>query len=475
MDLDVCLMRSLYWKIFISFWLATILIIFTTAWVISHIVQKSSLPAQEQLFMDSYANAAVATYESGRQTALLKWLNKIGISRHMSIYLLTSTGEIIGTQAAPENVKKVAENLLQDQLSEGILKSEKLIVSHEILSTSGKFYRLAAVSEQPIYHFVGVPWAGLAIRLTLATFISGLICYLLSRYLTQPLRSLGMAAKSIATGKLNTRVGHLRGHHNDEIAQLSHEFDRMAEQLETLISSKERLLQDISHELRSPLARLQIAIELGRNKTLHLADTEFHRMELECSRLSALITEILEFARLEKSTTDLNLNEIDLSALLFNVIKDANYEVGEETPRVKAGVIESCCLLIDERLIHRAIENVVRNALHYSPASEQVIVSLTYDETKEHVYIDICDKGPGVPEDQLERIFNPFYRVDTSRAKKTGGYGLGLAIAFRAIQLHHGEITALNNPGGGLLVRIILHSTPKIKNEASELNSVMDT
>lgn len=414
-------MRSLYWKIFISFWLATILIIFTTAWVISHIVQKSSLPAQEQLFMDSYANAAVATYESGRQTALLKWLNKIGISRHMSIYLLTSTGEIIGTQAAPANVKKVAENLLQDQLSEGILKSGKLIVSHEILSTSGKFYRLAAVSEKPIYHFVGVPWAGLAIRLVLATFISGLICYLLSRYLTQPLRSLGMAAKSIATGKLNTRVGRLRGHYNDEIAQLSHEFDRMAEQLETLVNSKERLLQDISHELRSPLARLQIAIELGRNKTLHLADTEFNRMELECSRLNALITEVLEFARLEKATTDLNLNEIDLSVLLFDVINDANYEVGEETPRVKAGIIEPCCLLIDERLIHRAIENVVRNALHYSPASEQIIVSLKYDETKEHVYIDISDKGPGVPESQLERIFNPFYRVDTSRTKKRVG------------------------------------------------------
>lgn len=98
-------MRSLYWKIFISFWLAIILIIFTTAWIISHIVHKSSLPAQEQLFMDSYANAAVATYESGQQAALLKWLNKIGISRHMSIYLLTSTGEIIGTHVAPDNVK----------------------------------------------------------------------------------------------------------------------------------------------------------------------------------------------------------------------------------------------------------------------------------------------------------------------------------------------------------------------------------
>lgn len=452
-------MRSLYWKIFISFWLATILIIFTTAWVISHIAQKSSLPAQEQLFMDSYANAAVATFESGEQAALLKWLNKIGISRHMTLYLLSSTGDIIGTEAPPPNVKEVAENLLKDQLSEGILKSGKLIVSHEILSTSGKFYRLAAVSEKPISHFVGIPWAGLALRLILATFISGLICYLLSLYLTQPLRSLGMAAKSIAKGKLNTRVGHLRGHHKDEIAQLSDEFDRMAEQLERLVSSKERLLQDISHELRSPLARLQIAIELGRNKTKHLADTEFKRMELECSRLNYLISEILDFARLDKSTTDLHLSPVNIPNLLHEVIKDANYECGAESNRVYAGIIEPCSLFIDQRLIHRAIENVVRNALHYSPLTEKITVSLHHDETQEHVYIDISDKGPGVPDEQLKKIFNPFYRVDTSREKKTGGYGLGLAIAFRAIQLHEGRIIAQNNTDGGLLVRIILKTT----------------
>jgi two-component system sensor histidine kinase CpxA len=449
-------MRSLYWKIFLSFWLATILIIFTIAWITSHIAQKSSLPAQEQLFMDSYANAAVATYESGEQTALLKWLNKIGISRHMTLYLLSSTGEIIGTESPPENVKEVSENLLKDQLSEGILKSGKLIVSHEILSTSGKFYRLAAVSEKPFPHFISIPWAGLVLRLLLATFISGLICYLLSLYLTRPLRSLEMAAKSIARGKLNTRVGHLRGHHKDEIAQLSDEFDRMAEQLERLVSSKERLLQDISHELRSPLARLQIAIELGRNKTNQLAENEFNRMELECSRLKYLISEILDFARLDKSTTNLQLSLVNLPKLLQEIIKDANYECGTGLTRVYAGIMEPCTLLLDEHLIHRAIENVVRNALHYSPATEKVSISVHHDKNKKHIYIDIQDKGPGVPEEQLEKIFNPFYRVDTSREKKTGGYGLGLAIAFRAIQLHEGQITAQNNAEGGLLIRIIL-------------------
>lgn len=454
-------MRSLYWKIFLSFWLASILIIFTTAWVISHIAQKSSLPAQEQLFMDSYANAAVITFESGKQSALLKWLNKIGISRHMTLYLLSSTGEIISTDIPPHNVKSVAKNLLNEELGEGIFKSDNLIVSHEILSTSGTFYRLAAVSEKPISHFVGIPWASLALRLILAVFISGLICYLLSVYLTHPLRSLGKAAQSLATGKFNTRVGHFRGHHKDEIAQLSDEFDRMAEQLEKLVSSKERLLQDISHELRSPLARLHIAIELGRNKTNHSAETEFSRMERECSRLNYLISEILDFARLDKSTTDLCLNSVDIPALLCEIIEDANYEYKAEPARVRTGTLDACSLLIDQRLVSRAIENIIRNALHYSPSTEPVLVSLYYKKIKNHVCIDICDKGPGVPEKQLEKIFNPFYRVDASREKKTGGYGLGLAIAYRAIQLHEGTISAQNNPDGGLLVRIILKSVTK--------------
>ncbi|CAM2875265.1 two-component system sensor histidine kinase CpxA [Legionella worsleiensis] len=450
-------MRSLYWKIFISFWLATVLIIFTTAWVTSQIAQKSSQPAREEMFMDSYANAAVATFESGQQSALLKWLNQIGLSRHMSIFLLSNTGDIIGTHAPPENVKQVSKNLIDDRLpSDGIFKSGKLIVSHEILSTSGKYYRLAAVSEKPISYFVQIPWAGLTIRLTLATVISGLICYLLSLYLTQPLRSLGMAAKSIATGKLNTRVGHFRGHNKDEIAELSNEFDRMAEQLEALITSKERLLQDISHELRSPLARLNIALELGKKKTNHLADQEFNRMEIESYRLNQLIGEILDFARLDKSTTDLDVTKVNLDELLGDIIKDANYEFERESIHVSVTHTAPCELLIDKRLIHRAIENIVRNASHYSPPNGLVAISTHFTEERDAICIEIKDNGPGVPDEQLETIFNPFYRVDASRTKKTGGFGLGLAIAARAVALHQGTITAKNNQDSGLTVRIVL-------------------
>ncbi|MCE3043903.1 two-component system sensor histidine kinase CpxA [Legionella sp. 16cNR16C] len=458
-------MRSLYWKIFLSFWLATILIIITTAWVTSEIAQKSSIPAREHVFMDSYANAAVATFESGKHTALKTWLAQIGIARHMELFLICSTGEIIGNQSPPHVVKDITEHLVKEELDDGLIKYGNLIiVSHEILSTSGKAYRLVAVSEKPLAHFVQIPWAGLTIRLTIAIFISGLICYLLSIYLTQPLRSLRMAARSIATGKLNTRVGSFKGHSRDEIAELSGEFDRMAEKLEAIISSKERLLQDISHELRSPLARLQIAIELGRKKAQSAADTEFCRMEVECLRLNTLISEILQFARLDKSADELQRTPCNIKELLTRIIADANYEFANSKPLVSLQNSVDCVLYIDERLIHRAIENIIRNGLRYSPPNELVTVHL--DIVEDNLLIDICDCGPGVPEDQLENIFNPFYRVDTSREKKTGGYGLGLSIAQKAVKLHQGQIKAYNRPHGGLQVRIIL---PILSNQPAPL------
>lgn len=449
-------MRSLYWKIFLSFWLATILIILTTVWFTSQMAKKSSLPAHERVFMDSYATAAVATFESGKKEALRQWLEQVGLSRHMTLYLLSDSGDIVSSHEAPKAVKETSEAMIKNELHEGIFKKGKLIVSHEILTPKGNAYRLAAISEKPLPHFIQIPWAGLAIRLAIAIFFSGLICYLLSLYLTHPLTTLSNAAKSIAKGKLSTRVGPVFGHGNDEIADLTQEFDSMAEKLEAMVKSKERLLQDISHELRSPLARMNIAVELGRNKTGKIAESEFNRIETEAHRLNDLITEILEYARLEKSATNLNLSHIDIKTLLESIIQDANYEFRNNHIQLDVLNGEDWTMMADQRLIHRAIENILRNALRYSTQESSVIVCLQKDKTNQEMIIQIKDRGPGVPEDQLKIIFNPFYRVDSSREKKTGGYGLGLAIANQAIKLHQGKISAKNREHGGLSVQISL-------------------
>lgn len=447
-------MRSLYWKIFISFWAASILIIVTTAWIIGEITRKSSIPAQEQVFMDSYANAAVATYEAGRQEALLKWMSQTGKAKQMTLFLLVSNGRIISHAKAPPHIEQIAKDLADENLTQGLLRFGKLLVSHEILSMSGRAYRLAAISEKPLTHHTQVPWAGIVLRTLVAIFISGLICYLLSVYLTQPLRSLRFAAKSIAKGQLHTRVGRFRGHHHDEIDALSDEFDRMAERLEQLMLAKERLLQDISHELRSPLARLHVAVELGRNKTDGLAEEEFLRIEKEASRLNHLISEILEYARLDKSTDAYQPATVNLIALLEQLADDANYE--SHGKRIKLLVERSKPLLVhlDKRLLQRAMENIIRNALRYTPKNGTITITLKTDE--QHIHLVIEDDGPGVPEHQLEKIFSPFYRVDPSRGKSTGGYGLGLSIAMKAIALHHGTISASNKPAGGLQISITL-------------------
>src|SRR3990167_1467306 len=461
-------MRSLYWKIFISFWLPSTLIIVTTAWVTSELARQSSIPTHEKVFMDSYANAAVTTFESGHSTALLKWLKHAGNSREMTFYFLCSTGNIISVDPPPPVVVQITNDLVHEKLNDGLLKFGNIIVSHEILSTSGKAYRLAAVSDKPLSHFIQITWAGLTLRLIIAVIISGLICYLLSIYLTKPLSTLSHAANSIATGQLSTRVGKFKGHYRDEIAELSNNFDHMADKVEKIVKLKERLLQDISHELRSPLARLQIAIELGRKKSGNVAKSEFSRMEEECIYLNSLISEILEYARLDKSVYQLQRANTNITALLQRIIKDANFEFANNRRRATLSTVPDCKLYVDERLLHRAIENILRNALRYSPAQELVSVAANLDKTKGNLVIEIEDHGPGIPGDRLKNIFNPFYRVDKSREKKTGGYGLGLAIAKQAIHLHNGEIEVVNQKTGGLKVRITI---PLAENQLTENNS----
>lgn len=447
-------MRSLYWKIFISFWFTTILIILTTAWVIGEIAQKSSVPARERVFMDSHATAAIATLESGSKDTLLKWMKQSGKRKDLTFYLLTNSGEIISNAPPSTAVKRVAQNLLDEMLDDGMVRYKNMILSHEIVSTSGNTYRLLAISDKPLAHFLTLPLASLSIRLVIAMFFSGLICYFLSLYFTRPLRSLGEAANSIARGKLHTRVGELKLHGQDEIAKLSHDFDTMAEQLETMIESKERLLSDISHELRSPLARLQIAAEIGRNKTKNLAEEEFDRIELETQRLNQLIGEILEFARMDKSTETLHPEQVNLAALIQQLIDNANF--GYENSKAKVvwdNKLDIICVL-DKRLVQRSIDNVIRNAQRYTPVDKTVKIDMHLNNKT--IRVNVADHGPGVPEAELENIFSPFYRVDTSREKKTGGYGLGLSIAQKGILLHHGHISAENRPQGGLLVRMEL-------------------
>jgi two-component system sensor histidine kinase CpxA len=300
----------------------------------------------------------------------------------------------------------------------------------------------------------------IALPLILAALVSGLVCFLLARYLTAPLDRLRRATEAYAAGDLSARVAPTLGTRKDEVADLAHAFDHMAQRLQELMTSQRQLLSDVSHELRSPLARLQVALGLARQRVAGLADAEFDRIERESERLNDLIGQLLSLAKLEAGTAPSTREPVDLAELLASIASDADYEARASRRRVAITRSEPAVIQGEARLLHSALENIVRNAVRYTPEDTCVNLSLERDREKPDCWrIVIRDQGPGVPEAMLPRLFEPFVRVGDARDRASGGYGLGLAIAQKAVRLHSGEVMALNEPAGGLSVVVTLPAT----------------
>lgn len=272
-----------------------------------------------------------------------------------------------------------------------------------------------------------------------------LLSYGLAARLTSPLRRLEKAVERFGRGDLTARVNSQR---RDEMGQLARAFDQMADRIQTLLAAERRLLLDISHELRSPLARLAVAVELARSG--EDAEVPLNRIQKEADRLNSLVGELLEVTRAEGDPTSLRLEPVQLDEVLHEVVDDCSVEAKAHDCLLELTAIQPAEIRGDAELLRRAIENVVRNAIRHAPPNTAVEVSLMQEAG---VWVRVRDYGPGIPEEHLPRIFDPFYRVDTARSRSSGGVGLGLAIARRAIELHRGRITARNsNPG--LLVEI---------------------
>jgi two-component system OmpR family sensor kinase len=273
---------------------------------------------------------------------------------------------------------------------------------------------------------------------------------LLAWYLTRPLRALRWAFDAAARGRLDTRVGPRIGRRRDEIADLGRDFDRMAGQLQTLVSSQRRLLHDVSHELRSPLARLQAAIGLLRQDPGRL-EPSLERIEREATRLDELVGEVLTLARLETGNGNPGARPVDLADLVASIAEDARFEAQACGRRLRAEIAPSAQVMGNAELLHRAVENIVRNAIKYTGEGTQVAVALRAEGGR--ALVSVADQGPGIPQADLARVFEPFYRVANDSAK---GFGLGLAIAQLAVQAHGGTIRAANAAEGGLRVEIDL-------------------
>jgi two-component system sensor histidine kinase CpxA len=291
--------------------------------------------------------------------------------------------------------------------------------------------------------------------LLIALFVSAVVCFFLARYLVSPVDQLRRVTRQIASGDLGVRVSSkLKGRH-DELGLLACDLDTMAERVRNLLELKQQLLRDVSHELRSPLARLQLALSLASRQEGSSVERHLARIGCEADRLEELIARTLKLARLERPMQGVENTPLDVAELLTNIVAD----VGIEADALGCSVALQTDRLLqvngDPELLRSAMENVIRNAVRYAPAGSKVAIDARRVDAR-GIEVVVQDRGPGVPEKDLELIFEPFYRVDAARNRAVGGDGLGLAIAARAVAIHGGTIQARNLGSGGLAVHVSL-------------------
>jgi two-component system OmpR family sensor kinase len=437
----------LFWKIFIGFWLALVsaaLIAGTAVWL-QH--RREAGPPELAGGPPSRiaTDLAAATLRHGGVEALRAWLREVQLRRAAMIFAVDEQDhDVLGREVPPGALAAARELVAGGADGQG---------ARRVSTASGESYLLFVTrppgprpgprpGPPPI-----APWEFIAIGIATSLTFSALLAW----YLTRPIRNLRWAFDAAAAGRLETRVSPRMGRRRDEIADLGRDFDRMALQLQKLVSAQRRLLHDVSHELRSPLARLQAAIGLARQEPAKV-EPSLERIEREASRLDHMVGEVLALARLESGTATRPKERVDLAYLAANIAEDARFEAEAAGRALRFHAEGDAPVMGDADLLHRAVENVVRNAVKFTREGTSVEVNVR--TTKHSAVLIVADEGPGITSAELAKIFDPFYRGEAGNG--TPGFGLGLAIAQRAIDAHGGTIRAANAPAGGLEVRIEL-------------------
>jgi two-component system sensor histidine kinase CpxA len=326
----------------------------------------------------------------------------------------------------------------------------------QIVAPDGTAYTVLLAPRHPsIFGALSLP--GISTRiLGIALVVSAFASWWLAQHLSAPIRRIQEGARALAGERLDVRVSAGLEGRKDEVAVLAREFDAMADRLRANRSALTRLLGDISHELRSPLARMRLALGLARQPN---ADTarQLDRMERDIERLDVLISQVLKLARLNGTDMPFEREPFDVDEMIDEVVRDAAFEGTAKGCKVETVGTAHSVVSGNRDLLRSAIENVLRNAVRYSPQGAPVEVAVERDAAG--LTISVRDRGPGVPAGELERIFEPFYRVAESRDRDTGGEGIGLAITSQVMKAHGGTARADNRAGGGFEVRLNLPPT----------------
>lgn len=434
---------SLFVKIFLGFWVVTIAVL--GSWLLAGHYLDSLSPDESEIRGGDgpprFIMRLLYDLQNQPLEQLSQVINGVQTERKVRAYLLNAEGEDVLGRRVPANVAAVAARLDDNGRRAFLREDGRHLVAHQLFRDDLGPMRSVLVFKPSRSRLVHALGSNLWLRVVLAVLVSGLLCYLLSRVLTRRLGGLRQAAGQLADGDLDVRLA-VRNHGGDETDDLARDFNRMAALLQQRIAAQRRLLADVSHELRSPLARLRVALALAEQNPAAVAP-QLTRIEREARRLDELIAELLS-SQSDDSAMD---EHIDLVSLLRDLCNDASFEGRESGRSIQLQCASGQALVLgDGERLRKAFDNVLRNALYYSPPDTVITVSVSMDA--ESILISVQDQGPGIPAAELTRIFDEFYRVDSARARDTGGYGLGLAIAHRAILQHGGSITARNTSPG---------------------------
>lgn len=448
-------MRSLFVKFFLAFWLVIVLIIGAAA-IGGFLYAERLQETIDDFEAGGSMQDASAALESGGRAALARWLKGLPRDDGVIVFIVDENGRDISGRRMPFGAERMLERhqarssrTPRDTDGPRNLRRSRLLP--QLVGPDGQVYTMLVA---PARHPEAL-WSNQDMRVLLLTFaliISGLVSYALAAAFSRPVRKLRKATVALADGDLDVRVAESVGRRRDELGMLGRDFDAMAEKLQRAAKQQTELTRNISHELRSPLARMRVAIELARRKAGELP--EFDRLDVDGERLDALIGQILSYTRLDPDAERSDA-PVDLADVLSEVVENVNFESGNGRVTLQPGAAANVVIHGHRGALVSAIENVVRNAVRHSPPETAVSVSLVADEQALH--IDVKDRGPGVGDDDLPRLFEPFFRTrESTEQDGNGGTGLGLAIARRAVLLHGGRIAARNREGGGLAVRISL-------------------
>src|SRR5213080_1271995 len=456
-------MQSLFFKIFLWFCVIVVLVgvSIETSSILANYYETRWQGVLHSI-MPMEAEKCARMYETSGKQAVQDYLD--GLQRQYSVrfYFFDDDGNPLLDRGAPELILKMAASkeglnrIAQQNLS--AVNPRQGIAMRLVPGPSGRKYNLAfqqsptlimpvseAVGTHPYYRLLGIGLFG------------ALLCFLLTRNITKPIVRLRSAASEIAAGRLKTRVAPSVRRRYDEIGALGRDFDLMAEQIEALVTAQRDLLGDVSHELRSPLARLIVALGLLHQCTPEEAPEYLTRIAQEADRLDKLIGQLLTLTRIESGVESTQRETFDLTNLVQEVAADGDFEARAHGREVKVVHADSCTTFGVPEILRSAIENVVRNAIRHTPPATSVDVTLEQISTSEpKAVLQVRDYGPGVPERMLRDIFVPFHRVPNQDESNTHGAGLGLAIAERVVRLHEGHIQARNAANGGLIVEIEL-------------------